>query len=55
MTRTLFVGEPTERDLAVYELVAAAQAEAIAKLEASLDAELEVPQRPRSRRDQPGA
>ena len=29
MTRTLFVGEPTERDLAVYELVAAAQAAAI--------------------------
>ena len=43
MTRTLFVGEPTERDLAVYELVRAAQAEAIANLEASLDAELEVP------------
>ena len=30
MTRTLFVGEPAERDLAVYELVARAQAAAIA-------------------------
>jgi Xaa-Pro aminopeptidase len=33
MTRTLFVGEPSERDLAVYELVAEAQAAAIAFLE----------------------
>ena len=30
MTRTLFVGEPAERDLAVYELVANAQAAVIA-------------------------
>ena len=30
MTRTLFVGEPAERDLAVYELVAKAQAAVIA-------------------------
>ncbi len=33
MTRTLFVGEPTERDLAVYELVAGAQAAAINAVE----------------------
>jgi Xaa-Pro aminopeptidase len=38
MTRTLFVGEPTERDLAVYELVAASQAAAFAALEAGLAA-----------------
>jgi Xaa-Pro aminopeptidase len=34
MTRTLFVGEPTARDLAVYELVARAQAAAIEAIEA---------------------
>ena len=34
MTRTLFVGEPTERDLATYGLVAHAQAAPIAALEA---------------------
>jgi Xaa-Pro aminopeptidase len=33
MTRTLFVGEPTERDLSVYEAVAAAQAVVIGALE----------------------
>jgi Xaa-Pro aminopeptidase len=33
MTRTLFVGEPSARDLGVYELVARAQAAAIAALE----------------------
>nr|MBA2300596.1 aminopeptidase P family protein [Chloroflexota bacterium] len=33
MTRTLFVGEPSVRDLAVYELVARAQAAAISALE----------------------
>jgi len=33
MTRTLFVGEPAGRDLAIYELVAEAQAAAIAALE----------------------
>ena len=33
MTRTLFVGEPTGRDLGIYELVARAQAAAIAALE----------------------
>jgi Xaa-Pro aminopeptidase len=32
MTRTLFVGEPTSRDLAIYQLVADAQATAIAGL-----------------------
>ena len=36
MTRTLFVGEPTERDLAVYELVAASQAAAISALESAV-------------------
>ena len=43
MTRTLFVGEPTERDLAVYELVAASQRAAIDQLAASLGAEVELP------------
>jgi Xaa-Pro aminopeptidase len=33
MTRTLFVGEPTERDGVIFELVAAAQAAAIAMVE----------------------
>jgi Xaa-Pro aminopeptidase len=36
MTRTLFVGEPSERDLEVYELVARAQSAAIAFVEASV-------------------
>jgi Xaa-Pro aminopeptidase len=40
MTRTLFVGEPTARDLAVYELVARAQAAAIEALEAAATAAL---------------
>ena len=35
MTRTLFVGEPAARDLAVYELVARAQATAIEALESA--------------------
>jgi Xaa-Pro aminopeptidase len=43
MTRTLFVGEPAERDLAVYELVARAQAAAIAQLDATVDGELILP------------
>lgn len=43
MTRTLFVGEPAERDLAVYELVARAQAAAIAQLEACVSGELTLP------------
>lgn len=33
MTRTLFVGEPTERDLAIYQLVAHAQASVIEAIE----------------------
>lgn len=36
MTRTLFVGEPTVRDLAIYELVARAQAAAISVLHAAV-------------------
>jgi Xaa-Pro aminopeptidase len=36
MTRTLFVGEPAERDLEIYELVARAQAAAIDALGASV-------------------
>jgi Xaa-Pro aminopeptidase len=36
MTRTLFVGAPTARDLAVYEVVAAAQAACIAGLESAV-------------------
>ncbi len=43
MTRTLFVGEPSERDLAVYELVRAAQAAPIAQLEAAASADLDLP------------
>lgn len=38
MTRTLFVGEPSTRDLAIYELVARAQAAPIGALEAALGA-----------------
>ena len=36
MTRTLFVGEPSARDLVIYELVARAQAAAVAALEAAV-------------------
>ncbi len=36
MTRTVFVGEPSARDLAIYELVARAQAAPIAALEAAV-------------------
>jgi Xaa-Pro aminopeptidase len=43
MTRTLFVGEPTERDRGVYETVARAQAAAIAQLDACVDGELTLP------------
>ncbi len=43
MTRTLFVGEPSERDLAVYELVRRAQAAAIEQVVAIVDGELELP------------
>ncbi|MEX2010636.1 MAG: Xaa-Pro peptidase family protein [Chloroflexota bacterium] len=38
MTRTLFVGEPSPRDLAVYETVARAQAAAIAAVESAVAA-----------------
>jgi Xaa-Pro aminopeptidase/Xaa-Pro dipeptidase len=38
MTRTLFVGEPTARDMAVYELVGRAQAAAISLLKSELAA-----------------
>jgi Xaa-Pro aminopeptidase len=43
MTRTLFVGEPAARDLAIYEVVAAAQRGAIDQLTATLGAEVELP------------
>lgn len=43
MTRTLFVGEPRDRDLAIYELVARAQAAAISALEAAVAREGELP------------
>jgi Xaa-Pro aminopeptidase len=43
MTRTLFVGEPTERDLGLYELVARAQGAAIAALETAASAGEELP------------
>jgi Xaa-Pro aminopeptidase len=43
MTRTLFIGEPVERDLGIYELVAAAQAAAIAVLNAAVGAEVDLP------------
>jgi Xaa-Pro aminopeptidase len=43
MTRTLFVGEPSERDLDVYGLVARAQSAAIAQLEATVDGDLGLP------------
>ncbi len=43
MTRTLFVGVPSERDLAVYALVARAQSAAIAELEACVDGDLGLP------------
>ena len=43
MSRTLFVGEPTDRDRAIYELVARAQAAAIERIVATLDGELDLP------------
>jgi Xaa-Pro aminopeptidase/Xaa-Pro dipeptidase len=43
MTRTLFVGEPSSRDLDVYEAVARAQADAIAALEAAVAADGDLP------------
>jgi Xaa-Pro aminopeptidase len=43
MTRTLFVGEPGGRDLAIYELVAKAQSAAIQQIRATVDGELQLP------------
>ena len=37
MTRTLFIGEPSARDLAIYELVARSQATAIAAVESAVE------------------
>jgi Xaa-Pro aminopeptidase len=45
MTRTLFVGQPSERDLAVYELVARAQLAAISALRTALDEDREISNR----------
>lgn len=47
MTRTLFVGEPTERDLAIYDLVARAQGTVIDALEAAVAAGAGSPDGPR--------
>jgi Xaa-Pro aminopeptidase len=43
MTRTLFVGEPSARDLGIYELVSTAQAAAIATLETAVAGETVLP------------
>jgi Xaa-Pro aminopeptidase len=43
MTRTLFVGEPTARDLDLYELVARAQAAAVDALRAALAGDSDLP------------
>jgi Xaa-Pro aminopeptidase len=43
MTRTLFIGEPTERDLGVYETVARSQQAAIDALAAAVDASSPLP------------
>ena len=43
MTRTLFVGEPTARDLDVYELVARAQGAAITALETAVATDAQMP------------
>ncbi|MFL5749970.1 MAG: M24 family metallopeptidase, partial [Chloroflexota bacterium] len=43
MTRTLFAGAPSERDLAIFELVTAAQAAPIERLTAAIGAEVELP------------
>jgi Xaa-Pro aminopeptidase len=43
MTRTLFVGEPTARDVEVYELVARAQEAAMSALRAAVEPGAEVP------------
>jgi Xaa-Pro aminopeptidase len=43
MTRTFFIGEPTPRDHAVYEIVAAAQQAALDRLAAAARGELSIP------------
>ena len=43
MTRTLFVGEPAARDLAIHELVAQAQSTADRRIQATVDGELTLP------------
>jgi Xaa-Pro aminopeptidase len=43
MTRTLFVGEPNQRDLGVYELVARAQQAAIAALDEAVATSVKLP------------
>ena len=43
MTRTLFVGEPTARDLAIYELVARAQRNVIEALESAVREGAQIP------------
>jgi Xaa-Pro aminopeptidase len=43
MTRTLFVGQPVERDLAIYETVAAAQAAAIERLTGAAEGKQPLP------------
>ena len=53
MTRTLFVGEPTARDLEVYELVARAQAAAITARRGGRARRRGAAQRPGRGRDRP--
>ena len=53
MTRTLFIGEPTERDLAVYELVGRAQQAAIDWIESSVAARRRAAEPSRAGRDRP--
>ena len=43
MTRTLFAGDPTERDGEIHELVRKAQAAAIEQIQATVDGELTLP------------
>ena len=50
MTRTLFVGEPSARDLEIYALVARAQGEAIATLERAVTEDALVAERHGDRR-----
>jgi Xaa-Pro aminopeptidase len=43
MTRTLFIGEPSARDMGLYETVAAAQASVISALRAAAEAGVQLP------------